>query len=80
VIFRDRLDEFATGAFEAQAVDYLLKPFGEERVQQALEPRPGISLRYRDAKTTPEPDHTARSRDGCARLSGMSVRETRMTA
>jgi two-component system, LytTR family, response regulator len=37
VIFVTAFDEFALAAFEAQAVDYLLKPFGEERVQKALE-------------------------------------------
>lgn len=37
VIFVTAFDEFALAAFEAQAIDYLLKPFGEERVQQALE-------------------------------------------
>ena len=36
IIFVTAFDEFALAAFEAQAVDYLLKPFGEERVQQAL--------------------------------------------
>lgn len=36
VIFVTAYDEFALAAFEAQAIDYLLKPFGEERVQQAL--------------------------------------------
>lgn len=37
VIFVTAFDEFALAAFEAQAIDYLLKPFGEERVQQALD-------------------------------------------
>jgi two-component system LytT family response regulator len=37
VVFVTAFDEFALAAFEAHAVDYLLKPFGEERVQQALE-------------------------------------------
>jgi two-component system LytT family response regulator len=37
VIFVTAYDRFAVQAFEAQAVDYLLKPFGEERVRKALE-------------------------------------------
>ena len=37
VIFVTAYDRFAMQAFEAQAIDYLLKPFGEERVRQALE-------------------------------------------
>jgi two-component system LytT family response regulator len=37
VIFVTAFDAFALQAFEAQALDYLLKPFGQERVQKALE-------------------------------------------
>jgi len=37
VIFVTAHDRFALRAFEAEAVDYLLKPFGAERVQKALE-------------------------------------------
>jgi two-component system LytT family response regulator len=37
VIFVTAYDEFAFQAFEAQALDYLLKPFGEARVFKALE-------------------------------------------
>lgn len=37
VVFVTAFDEFAMRAFEAHAIDYLLKPFGEERVRQAIE-------------------------------------------
>jgi len=37
VIFVTAYDEFALQAFEARAIDYLIKPFGEARVEQALE-------------------------------------------
>jgi two-component system LytT family response regulator len=36
VIFVTAHDRFALQAFEAEAIDYLLKPFGAERVQKAL--------------------------------------------
>ena len=37
VIFVTAYDKFALRAFEAQALDYLLKPFGVERARAALE-------------------------------------------
>jgi two-component system LytT family response regulator len=37
IVFVTAFDEFALRAFEARALDYLLKPFGEARVEQALE-------------------------------------------
>jgi two-component system LytT family response regulator len=37
VIFVTAHDRFALQAFEAEAIDYLLKPFGAERVQKSLE-------------------------------------------
>ena len=37
VIFSTAFDEYALKAFEANAVDYLLKPFSEERFKQAVE-------------------------------------------
>jgi two-component system, LytTR family, response regulator len=37
VIFVTAYDQYAMRAFEAQAVDYLLKPFGVERFERALE-------------------------------------------
>jgi two-component system LytT family response regulator len=37
VIFTTAFDEFAIQAFEANAVDYLLKPFGKERFDKAIQ-------------------------------------------
>lgn len=37
VIFTTAFDEYAIKAFEANAIDYLLKPFSEERFKQALD-------------------------------------------
>ncbi|HEX7846907.1 MAG TPA: response regulator, partial [Chitinophagaceae bacterium] len=36
VIFATAFDEFAIKAFEAHAVDYLLKPFNQERFDKAI--------------------------------------------
>ncbi len=36
VIFTTAFDEYAIRAFEANAIDYLLKPFGKERFDKAL--------------------------------------------
>jgi two-component system, LytTR family, response regulator len=37
VIFTTAFDEFALKAFEANAIDYLLKPFGQDRFDRALQ-------------------------------------------
>jgi len=42
VIFITAHDEFAIRAFESQALDYLLKPFGEARFRQALRRARGL--------------------------------------
>jgi two-component system LytT family response regulator len=44
VIFATAFDEFAMKAFEAHAVDYLLKPFSPERFHKAIEKLTGLSL------------------------------------
>jgi two-component system LytT family response regulator len=36
VIFATAYDKYAIQAFDAQAIDYLLKPFDEERFRKAL--------------------------------------------
>ncbi len=36
VVFVTAYDEYAISAFEVSAVDYLLKPFGEERLREAI--------------------------------------------
>ncbi len=37
VVFTTAFDKYAVAAFEVQALDYLLKPFGAKRLEQALE-------------------------------------------
>ena len=44
VVFCTAYDEFAVRAFEVHAVDYLLKPFSEERVGQAIERAKGLLM------------------------------------
>ncbi len=39
VIFTTAFDEYAMKAFEAHAIDYLLKPFGKERFDKAMSKR-----------------------------------------
>jgi two-component system LytT family response regulator len=45
IIFTTAFDEYAIKAFEAHAVDYLLKPFSQERFNKALDKcMPGASM------------------------------------
>lgn len=53
VIFTTAFDKYAVAAFEVQALDYLLKPFGAKRLAQALD-RVRQHLRAHDAETVPE--------------------------
>jgi two-component system, LytTR family, response regulator len=57
VIFATAYDEFALRAFDVHAVDYLLKPFGEARLREAIE-----SARHRLDQALPPapPTHLVR--------------------
>lgn len=61
IVFATAYDEYALKAFEVHAVDYLLKPFGKDRFEKALEhakarlgggsvPRPNVAEVARDAR------------------------------
>ena len=52
VIFTTAYEQFAAKAFEVNAIDYLLKPFGEERLAKAL------------ARLTTQPAHEKRLSEG----------------
>ena len=66
VIFTTAFDQYAIKAFEAHAVDYLLKPFSEERLWTAVA-RAKERMNAADSATTAKP----------ARSSGNLVRDAR---
>lgn len=53
VIFTTAFDRYAVAAFEVQALDYLLKPFGAKRLSQALD-RVRQQIGSRNSDTLPE--------------------------
>lgn len=72
VVFVTAYDEFALRAFEVHAVDYLLKPFSQERLVQAL-----ARARERLARGAPAPPRqlAAAARGGGAFAERILVRE-----
>jgi two-component system, LytTR family, response regulator len=52
VIFTTAYDQFAVRAFEAQALDYLLKPFDRDRLAQAINRARAEMLKLPDRETT----------------------------
>ena len=69
VVFCTAYDEHALAAFEARAVDYLVKPIRKERLAQALE-RAGRLSGERIAELGAAIDGQARRTHLCARLRG----------
>ena len=72
VIFITAYDQYALKAFEVEAVDYLLKPFGPERLTQALE-----RVRARITQVQPKPEHklAARLRDPRSPVNRLLIRD-----
>jgi two-component system LytT family response regulator len=63
VIFTTAFDKYAVAAFEVQALDYLLKPFGAQRLEQALE-RVRLNVHAEDADTVQDRYEAATSGSG----------------
>src|SRR5439155_22325259 len=55
VVFTTAHDRYAVAAFEVQAIDYLLKPFGRRRLLQALERVRGRLANVRRARIAMPP-------------------------
>ncbi len=81
VVFVTAYDQYALKAFEVHAVDYLLKPFGPERLTQALE-RVRARLTGKrgrvefSGKTPPDPERLApRLRDPRSAITRVLIRD-----
>lgn len=55
IIFTTAFDQYAIRAFELNAVDYLLKPFSKERLDQALDKAKGRIFAAKDASPAVSP-------------------------
>ena len=80
VIFTTAFDEYAVTAFELQAVDYLLKPFGAERFERAIErARQHLQMAGEQTAQEPsldtEPDVLERAQQSSGPLSRLFIRE-----
>lgn len=67
IIFTTAFDEFAIKAFEAHAVDYLLKPFSQERFNKAIE-------KWNQTKATDNSTITNALLDTAAKINGSNNR------
>jgi len=70
VIFVTAYDQYAMRAFDAQAVDYLLKPFNAERFERALE-----RARTRLGERRALPEIAAQARSGAGRPQRIVVKD-----
>ena len=70
VVFCTAYDEYALKAFDVHAVDYLLKPFGRERLAEALARVRSRRAEARAAAATPAPLPDARTLAAAARPPG----------
>jgi two-component system LytT family response regulator len=70
VVFCTAYDEYALKAFEVHAVDYLLKPFGRERLAEALV---RVRARLREAASSTSPAPSAAQLSEAARPAGRWV-------
>jgi two-component system LytT family response regulator len=74
VIFTTAYDEYALRAFEVHAIDYLLKPFGPERLHEALD-RARERLARAPAPGPPAADLATAARPPGAWLSRIVIRD-----
>jgi len=75
VIFVTAYDQYALRAFEAHAVDYLLKPFGAERLRVALERVPERLGDNRLAGKLPPPELATEARPPAQYLERIVVKD-----
>jgi two-component system LytT family response regulator len=79
VVFTTAYDRYAVAAFEARALDYLLKPFGRRRLVETLERvRPAVEADAPDTDAAETADSVERGRaalDASAPLEWLFVRE-----
>jgi len=74
IIFTTAFDEFALKAFEASAVDYLLKPFSEERFAKAIAKFQAQPQHMREALTALQKDRDHGPRDRLVVKDGGRIR------
>jgi two-component system, LytTR family, response regulator len=79
VIFVTAYDEFAVRAFEIHAIDYLLKPFSAERINEAIE-RARARLRAQPAESPAAASERPAPPTSAATTSGLTPQQLRAEA